>query len=240
VLPFFRVLIPAALVIGSMVPDLPYFLPSPVDASVTHSAAGSAFDLLVGLAAFTWWQAALAPVARSIAPTGLRRRLTPARSLRSFSSLRQVILVVVSLGVGVLTHVVWDEFTHPGRWGARHIHWLATSHAGVGGYEWAQYASGVLGLGVLVLTAIRWWTTTAPGAATTPTLPHARRLWLALVGAAGLGMATGFVIAQARGAALHPAVFAAARGGGGAALLVCLVAATFISVRQRPRPADRA
>jgi len=52
VLPFFRVLVPAALVIGSMVPDLPYYLPSPVPGSVTHTATGSWFDLLVGIIAF--------------------------------------------------------------------------------------------------------------------------------------------------------------------------------------------
>ena len=51
-LPFFRVLVPAALVIGSMVPDLPYYLPSPVPGSVTHTATGSWFDLLVGIIAF--------------------------------------------------------------------------------------------------------------------------------------------------------------------------------------------
>lgn len=230
-LPFFRVLIPAALVIGSMVPDLPYYVPSPVSGSVTHTAAGTWFDLLVGLIAFVWWQAALAPVARSIAPVGVRARLEKERTLRSFLSPRQGILVLASLVVGTVTHIVWDEFTHPGRWGARHIHWLATSHSGLGGYEWAQYASGVLGIAILVLGARRWWAATTPTPVTTPTLRHARWLWCAVAGAAGIGMIAGFAIAHARGAAFHPAVFAAARGGGGGGLLVALVAATVISGR---------
>lgn len=233
-LPFFRVLVPAALVIGSMVPDLPYYVPLPVDGSVTHTAAGSWFDVLTGIIAFGWWQAALSPVARSIAPAGVRNRLRPARQLRSFLSLHQTILVLASLAVGIVTHIVWDEFTHPGRWGARHIDWLATPHSGLGGYEWLQYASGVLGLTVLVLSSVRWWATTPPVAASSPTAPYARRLWLAIAGAAVIGMIGGFAISQLRGAAFHPAVFAAARGGGGAALLVCLVAATWISARRRP------
>jgi hypothetical protein len=232
VLPFFRVLLPAALVIGSMVPDLPYYIPLPVDGSVTHTAAGSWFDLLTGLIAVVWWQAALAPVARSMAPVGVRSRLRPARSCRSFLSLRQATLVLAGLGVGIATHILWDEFTHGGRWGARHISWLATSHAGLGGYEWAQYASGVLGLALLVLSSVRWWATTPPVAAS-PTAPHARGLWLAIAGAAVIGMIGGFALAQLHGAAFHPAVFAAARGGGGAALLVCLVAATVITARRR-------
>jgi Domain of unknown function (DUF4184) len=236
VLPFFRVLVPSALVIGSMVPDLPYYVPSPVPASVTHSAAGSWFDLLTGVIAFVWWQAALAPVARSAAPTGIRARLAPARTLRSFRSPRQGILVLVSICVGIVTHIVWDEFTHGGRWGARHITWLATTHRGLSGYEWAQYASGLAGILVLLLATARWWTTTAPTESHGPALRHARRLWLSIAAAAGIGVVAGFAIAHARGAAFHPAMFAAARVGGGAGLLVILVTATVISSRRRPGP----
>lgn len=108
------------------------------------------------------WQAALAPVARSIAPVGIRARLATSRTLRSFLSLRQGILVLVSLYVGITTHIVWDEFTHRGRWGARHITWLATPHHGVAGYEWAQYPSGVVGMLVLVLTTPPTAMITAP------------------------------------------------------------------------------
>jgi Domain of unknown function (DUF4184) len=234
VLPFFRVLAPAALVIGSMVPDLPYYVPSPVSAAVTHTAAGAWFDLVVGVIAFAWWQVALAPVARSIAPIGLRSRLKTHRPLGSFRAVQEGILVIVSLGVGIVTHIVWDEFTHRGRWGARHIDWLATSHSGLGGYEWAQYASGLLGIAVLLVSSMRWWATTPPRAVSTPTAPYARRLWVTIACAAAIGMAAGFAVAHVRGAAFHPAVFAAARGGGGAALLVCLVAATIISARRRP------
>jgi len=238
VLPFFRVLVPAALVIGSMVADLPYYVPSPVRASVTHTAAGSWFDLLVGIIAFVWWQAALAPVARSIAPVGIRVRLAPGRTLRSFLSLCQGILVLVSVCVGILTHIVWDEFTHGGRWGARHITWLATPRHGLSGYEWAQYASGLAGMVVLALTAARWWATTGTAPRVAPTRQHPGRLWLAIGGAAAAGVIAGFSIAQARGAAFHPAMFAGARGGGGAALLVALVGATVISVRGRPDRSD--
>jgi uncharacterized membrane protein len=70
-------------------------------------------------------------------------------------------------------------------------------------------------------------------AASSPTAPYARRLWLAIAGAAVIGMIAGFAIAHASGTSFHPAVFAAARGGGGAALLVCVVAATLISAQRR-------
>lgn len=234
VLPFCRVLVPAALVIGSMVPDLPYYVPSPVSGSATHTVAGSRFDLLVGLVAFIWRQAAIAPVARSIAPVGFRARLTPATPLRTFRPPGRVMVVFASLAIGIGTHIVWDEFTHRGRWGARHISWLAASHSGVGGYEWLQYASGVLGMVVIVVTAARWWVRTVPAAQPLPTRPYARPLWLALAAGTLLGMLVGFTLASTSGKAFHPAVFDAARGGGGAALLVVLVAATVIRLRQPP------
>jgi hypothetical protein len=41
--------------------------------------------------------------------------------------------------VAPATHVFWDAFTHPGRWGPVHIEWLRTEHSGLLGLMWLQY-----------------------------------------------------------------------------------------------------
>jgi hypothetical protein len=162
VLPLMRLgLVPAALVIGSMVPDLPYYVPIPIDFDFTHTLLGVvSVDLVLGLAAFAVWQALLAPVAMALAPAGVRRRMPPAwpvpwRAL--IAGRRAVSLVAVSLTAGAATHVLWDAFTHEGRWGARHIGWLAARQGDLTGYRWAQYASGLVGLLVIAAAAWVWW-----------------------------------------------------------------------------------
>jgi hypothetical protein len=83
VLPLVRLgLVPSALVIGSMVPDVPYFVPSPVGAGTTHSAIGVVtVDVVLGLVLYAVWHGLLAPGAVALAPAALRRRL-PEGALR--------------------------------------------------------------------------------------------------------------------------------------------------------------
>ena len=167
VLPLMRWgLVPSALVIGSMAPDLPYYLPTPFPATTTHTPVGVvSADVLLGGLAFAVWQTVLAPFAIAIAPTRLRDRLDPrlpsglAAHLRGW---RQLSLLGLSLAIGAATHVVWDSFTHLGRWGTRNIDWLASTHAGLPGYRWAQYASGLIGGAAILVWFAQWWLTSTP------------------------------------------------------------------------------
>jgi hypothetical protein len=56
--------------------------------------------------------------------------------------------------------VLWDEFTHGGRWGERHVPALAGTYGDRLGWQWAQHVSGVLGLALLALWLRRWWVRT--------------------------------------------------------------------------------
>ena len=149
VLPFLRTGLPAsALVIGSTAPDLPYYLPVDVGVRTHTPLAVVTADLLLGLLAWGVWHALLVRPLVATAPRaararlrgrvepGLRRRLTGAGD---------VVRLLVALVVGAATHVLWDEFTHPGRWGAQHVGLLAAHWAGEPRYGWAQDFSGLLG-----------------------------------------------------------------------------------------------
>ena len=246
VLPLLRVgLVPSALVIGSMSPDLPYYLPVQVGKSVTHSAAGIAGpDLLLGAVSFLVWQFLVVPLAVAAAPAGIRARLAPALPAPPIShlrSVRAVVLLAVALWIGATTHVVWDEFTHVHRWGYRHIHWLAVTHGPLPGYKWGQYAGGVVG-GLLILDAVaRWWRRTAPADPAVepqriPALPRwaALGLWTAIALATAAGALTGAVVARHRGHTLSGQLFMIATWGGGAGLFAVLGCA-LIAVIARPQ-----
>lgn len=121
VLPFVRgPLVPAALVAGSLAPDVPYFLPAPryagawyepfVNATTTHHWPGSLTVAVPSAAVLLalWWlvRAPLTDlVVRAHGAGGSGLPAVP-REVRALGWL------VGSLVVGVLTHVVWDSFTH--------------------------------------------------------------------------------------------------------------------------------
>lgn len=130
--PLGRFAVPSALAIGSVSPDLWYFVPL-VERPETHSLAGLAwFCLPAGLLLYALFHlvlkqpliALLSPRLGVFTPAGL-----PALPWYA---------VIVSLLVGALTHVGWDELTHSYDDGAQH--------------NWLQHASTAFGTAVLA-----WW-----------------------------------------------------------------------------------
>lgn len=146
--PMGRLAAPSALAIGSMVPDLWYFVPF-VERAASHSGAGLVwFCLPVGLVAYVLFHlllkepliALISPRLAAFTPRGL-----PPAPWRA---------VVVSLLVGALTHLAWDALTHSNNPMA---------------HNWAQHASTLTG--TLVLAG--WIARRLRGA---PIVAHAPRL----------------------------------------------------------------
>ncbi|MBC6448106.1 DUF4184 family protein [Actinokineospora xionganensis] len=102
VLPLFRYGTPSAMVAGALAPDLPYFLAlRPVNGDFTHSLAGIALTLPIAIALLILWHAAMEPAVAALSP----RRFIPRPPKPGIS-------LVVSAVVGILTHLIWDNFTH--------------------------------------------------------------------------------------------------------------------------------
>jgi hypothetical protein len=152
VLPFARTRLPLpALVIGSMVPDLPMFLRAPWY-EVTHGPWGVfSVDIVLGMLGVALWVLVVRDALVDLAPHVIRGRLP--RGMRF--SRRDWWLAPPAACLGAVTHVVWDLFTHPDRWGSHHVPWLASTHAGLLGTAWLQHASSILATGVLVLVVVR-------------------------------------------------------------------------------------
>lgn len=111
VLPFLRTPLPAAaLVIGSMAPDLPFFVPFGLPRSWTHSITGAvSVDMLIaGFAIALWWGVLRAP-AIDMMPRAVRERVAP---LGWRPTPTGFLWLLVALLTGILTHLAWDSFTH--------------------------------------------------------------------------------------------------------------------------------
>jgi len=189
-------LVTSALVIGSMSPDIPYYLPLFVGSEATHSPVGVvSIDVLLSLAVFMAWHGFLTRPAIDCAPTAVRGRI-PSQAVHPLStrlsSLRQVLLVLLSTSVGATTHVAWDSFTHAGGWGTTHVAWLAEQHGLLPGYGWAQYGSGILGALVISLWLAQWWRSTPVAPSSSRLRPVvAARAWLSVLAAGAAGAAFG-------------------------------------------------
>ncbi|AKT52349.1 DUF4184 family protein [Arsenicicoccus sp. oral taxon 190] len=159
ILPLRRSPLPfAGLVCGSLVPDVPLFLPGAVVGSRdaahawTHTAVGLvAFCLPVGVLLTVLWSLLLAEPLLDAAPDLLRERLRT-RSARHRSYWWWLL---PSVAIGAVAHLGWDQITNDDSWAAGHVPWLTQDLAGHPVARWSMYLSSILGLAVVALVAWR-------------------------------------------------------------------------------------
>ncbi|WP_066042796.1 DUF4184 family protein [Herbiconiux solani] len=195
--PFARTALPAgAVAAGAMVPDLPLFLPVGVSYESTHEFPWFLVTAMpLAFLAFAIWRVVVRPVARAVVPRKLAERLplewdgTAVDGWRSLwradaharPRVASALLLLAALLIGVLTHVVWDAFTHPGSWGTQLVPALNDSAAGIPIAVWLHYASSAVGLAALAVWLVLWLRHRAP----TPTPAHTahdprRAFWLVM------------------------------------------------------------
>jgi Domain of unknown function (DUF4184) len=152
-----RLLRSVPLIIGAMVPDVPYYLPWRLAKHippVTHTALGTlTVDLPIGL---------LLLLLIWLLRTPLAAPLWPRAGAQCFGALERFgsrplnwALAPLSILVGVWTHLAWDSFTHADGWMVLRISALSApvsflSYTGELCHV-LQYASSVFGLLVLAI-----------------------------------------------------------------------------------------
>lgn len=157
-------LLPAVLVAGSFAPDMTYYaaniLPGGMEfGAVTHAFSGVVtVDVLISWALVGLWLIvrepllALLPRGRQGRPAALLRCGAPRARARPVTAVRWYVSAVL----GALTHVVWDAFTHHGRWGTRLLPAIGRGRvAGMPLFSWLQYGSSVAGAVVIAVFAVR-------------------------------------------------------------------------------------
>ena len=157
-LPFLRTpLLPAAVVVGTMAPDIPYYVPLFVPRELSHSLLGLVtVDLaLTVIGALLWWFVLREPIV-DLLPRAIGTRI-PAVGRLAWRPARwgwplTLAVLVLSALVGGATHLLWDSFTHPG-WVADHLAVLRVQAGPLLVEKWLQHASTVAGLVILVIWA---------------------------------------------------------------------------------------
>ncbi len=159
----------APLIIGAVVPDVPYFLPGAIAryVPVTHALAHSfTIDLLLGYALL----GALVLLQRPLtALLSARARALCLRALGAFRRPVEWACAAPAILIGVWSHLLWDSFTHTDGWIVHRVSALSAPLI-IGPYEGTvchalQYLSSVVGLCVLML----WY-----GRMPAPALPSGR------------------------------------------------------------------
>lgn len=197
-LPFVRTpLVPAAIAVGAMTPDLPLFVRFlPLHYGRTHDVAWLGATIVLALLLLLVWRTLLRPATRELSPRVLAERLpaewdagAPAALRETFSVLpasnpagspwrvawRGLALLVLSLAIGVSSHIVWDLFTHEGRWGVVVIPALAQEWGPLPGFRWLQHGSTVIGLAIIGVWAVVWLSKRAPSGPVRRALPESVR-----------------------------------------------------------------
>jgi hypothetical protein len=158
----------AALVAGSVAPDLPSFLPLGLQHQQTHVWTSIVWpDGALALGALLIWWALLRPGLAPLWPAAEAR--APIAGWRpALLAGRRVAVVVwcawvaASLLVGLVTHLAWDSFTHYDGYAVLHWSQLADQVFGHALYDWLQAISSVGGLAVVAAYLAIWWRRSPP------------------------------------------------------------------------------
>ncbi len=152
----------SALVIGSLAPDMEYFIFFRPVSKYGHSLAGLIyFCLPVGLIVWLCFHLVLKRPMSYLLPDSERPYFWASAIRRVDLTPRTLACVGLAIVVGALTHLLWDAFTHAGRWGTDRFRGLTHSLGVVQGYEVTvyrvlQHGSTVAGTLLLALAYWHW------------------------------------------------------------------------------------
>jgi hypothetical protein len=146
-----------------MAPDFEYFFRLTRLGRTSHTFPGViTFTFPVALAALLLFHAIVKWPLISLLPRALQTRLVgPARQFRWWPPSRFMV-VLVSLAVGIATHIAWDGLTHSGGWAVAiwpgmGVPLFYLRHHAFAMYKLMQYGGTVFGAMVLMVAATRWY-----------------------------------------------------------------------------------
>lgn len=144
-----------------MAPDFEYFFGLARPASHTFPGVIT-FTFPLALAVLVIFQAVVKWPLISLLPRGLQARvIAPARQFR-WLPMRRLILTLLSLAIGIATHILCDDFTHPNGWAVAHFPVLRHTVIRIAGlpiamYYVLQFGLSLAGLLALAVYFLRWY-----------------------------------------------------------------------------------
>ncbi|GEM_PF-292790 len=155
-----RYLCTTGLLLGSMAPDLEYFVAFESNKSFGHSLQGF---ILLGLPLCTAFAIAfhrlMKPALVKLLPStlGLNKFARDHSTAWSLTTGRDWFLFLCSLFIGFMSHRFMDAWTHNHTIFVQQIPWLREHIKGEYVYHWLQYGLSVLGLGAALLYGLWKW-----------------------------------------------------------------------------------
>jgi hypothetical protein len=118
----------SALVVGSMAPDLGFYLSlGPIGNRSHHNLADLfTFCIPAGFLALWVFHRVLKQPLLGLLPLPLQTRLQPYAQPFAFAPCRRLLLILASLLVGALSHLAWDFFCHTPGWSGWTLAFLTT------------------------------------------------------------------------------------------------------------------
>jgi hypothetical protein len=152
----FRRLPLAALVTGTMAPDLEYVLRMRPYGKFGHTPVGLvAFCLPVTLIVWAVWRAFVRPALTPLLPPAIRAAAEARPPGRATDALP---LAAAAALLGAVTHILWDGFTHETGWGVALFPVMRNqAFPGQLWFTLAQYVSSFVGAVIVVVWITREW-----------------------------------------------------------------------------------
>ncbi len=145
-----------SLFVGSMIPDLEYFLALQPTRIIGHTLLGVLIQgLPCSIVLLLVTRYVLMRPFLALLPRQLAQRFP---TLRGYFPLqvKHLFNVVVSVVIGAVSHLVWDDFTHEGGWFVTHSKLLQSQLGSLPIYKLLQYGCGVIGVFALLLWLSIW------------------------------------------------------------------------------------
>jgi hypothetical protein len=178
----------SAMVIGSMTPDMVYFIPGCLPLSdYSHTLAGILIlGIPLGLAALSVFQYLIKYPLLSLLPADHQSRLSRVTGPYTFFPAKRFLLIAASVLIGELTHVIWDSFTHLDGWVVMRVdilkaHLTIPVLTGVPVYLVLQHGSTVVGMLLMAWWYIGWYRKAVPARVPDGVVISARRKAVAIV-----------------------------------------------------------
>ncbi len=151
-----------ALAIGAMVPDWGLFVPFGPDYKTTHTWAGLLLACLpLGLLLYLAFCGLYGRALVELLPEVVQKRLGDLRRWHWPMTRSHLSWSAMAVLLGASTHILWDAFTHRGRWGVEALpflteQWLTLGSTPVLGYQLLQHGSSLVGLPLLALLMVHY------------------------------------------------------------------------------------
>jgi hypothetical protein len=197
-LPFRRWrLVTSALVIGTFAPDFEYFLRLKAEDRFGHTPLGTlVLTFPVALAVLWIFHRFVKRAAARLLPEAVQRRVRAHLVQFRFGGVRRFLLIVVSLLLGIATHLLWDSFTHPNTWLYERWSYLREPvRIPVLGivpcYKVLQHGSTAAGMAVLAIGLVYWYRDSEVSSQDLQGSLPATRKWIIVSILAGIALAGG-------------------------------------------------